>query len=409
MKNGRILVLEATDTVSPMNERSVKDKLRNWGHEVIQRHCGDDLVAEMARVEPHLVYVQSDDSHHEHMLECVKQIRSLAPYKNTPLLVQLADRQLDRKAVYFEAGVSDCLIQPVTDTEMRQRVEQLLRLVDLKEKLDQSRKALEESMYKINRQRTELDHHLTLAARIQEALIPSNLIQVPFCNFYCHFQPSGRVGGDIYDIFMLDDRHMGLYTVDVMGHGVASSMLAVALSEFLVLDVNRGTPLKREMEEPPYYEIVPPIEVIRYLNKRFTFSKYQHYFTIFYMVFNVEDGTLRYVRGAHPEPVLMRKTGAIETLNAYGTPVGFEFSQGYEECRIQMNPGDRLLIYSDGLLELEEDNGETVGYDRLINMAAAYMKEDHRRPFAMQFKQMAEKQSRLKDDLTMIELVWNPA
>lgn len=403
MITGRILILK----IHTQEDRATKDKLRNWGHEVIQKDCEVDLMAELSRVEPQLLIVQSDRTHEEEMLVCVRSIQKHAAFRKIPLLVQMPMELIDAKETLFSLGVSDCLLLPISDRELKSRVEQHLKMVVLENKLVSTHKALEESMFKIKRQKSELDHHLALAARIQESLIPSNLIQVPFCNFYCHFQPSGKVGGDIYDIFMLDDRHMGLYMVDVMGHGVASSMLAVALSEFLVVDVSRGTPLKRELDEPPYYEIVPPLEVIRYLNKRFSFTKYQHYFTIFYMVFNVEDGTLQYVRGAHPEPLLMRCDGTIETLNAYGTPIGFEFTQGYEEGTVQLKPGDRLMIYTDGLLELENQNRQLLDYDELFQMAHRYMTEKTNRPFAMQFKQLAEKQGQLKDDLTMIEMVWN--
>ena len=124
------------------------------------------------------------------------------------------------------------------------------------------------------------------------------------------------------------------------------------------------------------------------------------------MVFNIETGELRYVRGAHPEPLLMKQSGGIETLNAYGTPVGFEFSQGYEEGVLQLSPGDRLMVYTDGLLELENEQRETLDYDKLIRMAKEYLESNDNRPFSMKFKKMAEKQGAIKDDLTLIEMVW---
>ncbi|SMP41559.1 SpoIIE family protein phosphatase [Anoxynatronum buryatiense] len=406
MQAAKILILETSTHSNRLN----KDQFRKWGFEVTQRICDENVLQEVLRMEPQLIFVQTDNEDMPKLLACIKHARLQIKLKETPIVVQLPDKGNTAKESLFQAGVTHCLLEPVSETELKECVNNLLKQVELKNRLEMTQRALEESLHKVNRQRAELDHHLTLAAKIQESLIPQNLIQVPFCNFYCHFQPSGKVGGDIYDIFMLDDRHMGLYMVDVMGHGVASSMLAVALSEFLVVDVNRGTPLKRELDEAPYYEIVSPVEVIHYLNKRFSFTKYQHYFTIFYMVFNVETGELRYVRGAHPEPLLMRQDQTIETLNAYGTPIGFEFSQGYEEGTLQLQSGDRLLVYSDGLLELEDDMRQPMDYDKLQHMAGKYLAESNGqgRPFAMKFKQMVDHQSRLKDDLTMIEMVWQP-
>lgn len=402
MITGKILIVG----IDSSTKKTVKDQLRKWGHEVVRIKDGENLVNDVAKSDPHLIVLQAEAFKENEVEEAVKSIRAYGVFYSVPLIVILPEQLMSLKNKLYQSGVNACLMSPVLDTELRACVQQHIAAALLQKKFDASQKALEESLLKIKRQKSELDYHLALAAKIQESLIPSNLIQVPFCNFYCHFQPSGKVGGDIYDIFMLDDTHMGLYMVDVMGHGVASSMLAVALSEFLVVDTKRGTPLKRELDEAPYYEIVSPLEVIRYLNKRFAFSKYQHYFTIFYMVFNIETGELRYVRGAHPEPLLMKQNGDIETLNAYGTPVGFEFSQGYEEGVLQLSPGDRLMVYTDGLLELENEHREILDYDKLICMAKEYMATNDNRPFSMKFKKMAEKQGVIKDDLTLIEMVW---
>ncbi len=404
---GKILIVGSASNIDhAVTENSIKDKLRKWGHEVVGNKNSDNLVIDVTKTDPQLIVLQAEKSNKEEVMKSVRSIRAYGMFYSVSLIVLLSEELKSLKQDLYQSGVNACLVVPVLDVELRACVQQHIASALLQKKLDASQNALEESLFKIKRQKSELDYHLALAAKIQESLIPSNLIQVPFCNFYCHFQPSGRVGGDIYDIFMLDDTHMGLYMVDVMGHGVASSMLAVALSEFLVVDAKRGTPLKRVLEEVPYYEIISPLEVIRYLNKRFAFSKYQHYFTIFYMVFNIESGELHYVRGAHPEPLLMRQNGNIETLNAYGTPVGFEFSQGYEEGVLHLNPGDRLMIYTDGLLELEDEHRENLDYDKLFRLAQEYMTSDDNRPFSMKFKRMADQQGAVKDDLTLIEMVW---
>lgn len=404
MINGKILLIGMGK--NPTN--AVKDKLRRWGHEVIGLKDKGNLARDVSREDPHLIVLQAAETEADKVVALVTAIRAYGVLTPVPLLMILPETLGSMKEMLYRSGVNECLLMPLLDIEFRTSIQQHISTMLLLQKLDAAQKALEESLFKIKRQKSELDYHLALAAKIQESLIPSNLIQVPFCNFYCHFQPSGKVGGDIYDIFMLDDQHMGLYMVDVMGHGVASSMLAVALSEFLVVDTKRGTPLKRELDEAPFYEIVPPLEVIRYLNKRFAFSKYQHYFTIFYMVFNTESGDLRYVRGAHPEPLLMRENGVVESLNAYGTPVGFEFSQGYEEGHVQLNPGDRVLVYTDGLLELEDDNREALDYDLLFRMATEYLESGDHRPFAMKFKRMADRQGQVMDDLTLVEMTWRP-
>lgn len=405
MKTGKILMLEIVKDTTQLN----KQRFRSWGHEVVQYVYHHNTYYHIIAEKPDMIIIQAQSSVFSDVFACCQALKSISRIQNIPMIVQLSqeDYQQNREFLYQE-GIDDCIPSPVVYAELKTKVMTWLDKVQLKERLKQSHQALEESIQKINRQKSEIDHHLTLAARIQESLIPQNIIQVPNCSFYSHFQPSGKVGGDIYDIFMLDQEHVGLYMVDVMGHGVASSMIAVALSELMVPDVSRGTPLKKEIKYPPYYEIVTPGNVVQFLNKRFSFSKYQHYFTVFYMVLNTYTGLLRYCRGAHPEPLLLRKDGSLETLNAYGTPIGFEFSQEHEEETVQLKAGDRLLIYSDGLLELEDENHHIMDYDRMIQNVKNYQCSNTQRPLTMSFKKLADRQKELKDDLTLVEMLWEP-
>ncbi|SDY25302.1 SpoIIE family protein phosphatase [Tindallia californiensis] len=405
MKTGKILILEMLRDGTQLN----KQRLRSWGHEVVQYEYDQDVHYHVISEKPDLILLQSIGMTGCDIEQCCRTLKSIDQIKKIPLLVQIGmkEYQETREALYME-GVNDCLPEPIMHAELKVKIQHWLNYTQHRESLRKSQQALEESMQKINRQRAEIDHHLSLAARIQESLIPKNIIEVPRCSFYCHFQPSGKVGGDIYDIFMLDHEHVGLYMIDVMGHGVASSMIAVALSELMVPDISRGTPLKRQIDRPPYYEIISPGNVIQYLNKRFSFSKYQHYFTIFYMVLNTHTGILRYCRGAHPEPLWVKGSSEIDTLNAYGTPIGFEFSQEHEEGKIQLNPGDRLFIYSDGLMELEDNNREAIDYEKLLEIARKYQVSETQRPMTLFFKRIAEAQGELKDDLTLVEMVWEP-
>jgi len=268
-----------------------------------------------------------------------------------------------------------------------------------------SQKALEENLQIIKKQKRELERDLNLAAKIQEALIPKSFGDIPNCLFNYTFQPSGRVGGDIFDVFMLDDDNVGIYMLDVMGHGVASSMLAVILSETLILDVGRGSPLKRKINEPPYYEIVTPLEVVNYLNERFPFGRYSHYFTIFYMVLNVRTGVMKYVRAGHPAPLLVKGTGEITELDAYGTPVGFEFNERHEEKTICLDSGDHLIIYTDGLMEIKDEKGKPIELDGVVDCIKKET-DSVNSNLIMGLNKLIRAQSDFKDDLSIIEMRW---
>ncbi len=400
MISSKILILH------PQNNHLcfMKNLLRRYGYQVVQSTITDNVVSEVLHIQPHTILVNCFEGE-EKSLQACKELKKNEITKNIPIISQFHGASEKKKLDYINAEVNDYIAQPYHEAELMIKIKNQLKIVSLEERLKSSKKALEESMDTIEKQKFELENNLTLAAKIQESLIPKSLGNIPNCSFLTHFQPSGKVGGDIFDVFMLDEEHVGLYMIDVMGHGVASSMLAVALSEFLILDVDRGTPLKKKINEFPYYEIVSPLEVIQHLNERFPFAKYNHYFTIFYMMMNVKTGELKYVRAGHPSPILIKNSGEILELNGYGTPIGFEFYEDYEEKTLLLDSGDTLVIYTDGLTEIEDEEGNKLDYDNLIGYFEKEMNiENHH--YTLNLKKLARSHHALKDDLSILEMKW---
>lgn len=382
----------------------IKELLRKHGYEVTSKAMSSNIVKCVSEVMPDLILLIDVEDGNAGLKAC-KALKSARETRHIPIIVQLLRNKEEVKLNYISCGVNDYIEAPFHELELVLRIKNQLKLVELQNSYKLSHRALEESLITIKNQRDELENNLYLASKIQEALIPKSLGSIPNCSFLWHFQPSGKVGGDIFDAFMLDDEHMGLYMIDVMGHGIASSMLAVALSEFLILDVDRGSPLKRKINKPPYYEILSPLEVVNYLNKRFPFTKYQHYFTIFYMVLNVKTGVLKYIRAAHPAPILVKENGELIELDGYGTPIGFEFNEEYEERTVYLDSGDTLIVYTDGLVELMDDKGKTLEYEGLISYIKKQINyENHH--LTMNLKKMARNQQKLKDDLSILEMRW---
>src|SRR5262249_16024820 len=102
----------------------------------------------------------------------------------------------------------------------------------------------------------QLDRELELAQRIHQSFLPQRLPEIPQVRFAVHYQPSGQVGGDFYGVFRLDERHLGFYVADAMGHGVAASLLTIF--------VKKGVRAKEIFGKQ--YRLVPPNEVLQRLN-----------------------------------------------------------------------------------------------------------------------------------------------
>ena len=400
MTTYKILILDLED--KPLTY--VKELLRKHGYEVVQKLAGHICEETILKEMPYVILTNCFCDE-KYKLELCDILKDNYYIKKIPVIAIFKELDTEDKKKLISMDIDDYISFPFEEIDLIFKIQNQAKLVDLQKQLTMSQKALEENLQIIKKQKRELERDLNLAAKIQEALIPKSFGDIPNCSFNCTFQPSGRVGGDIFDVFMLDDDNVGIYMLDVMGHGVASSMLAVILSETLILDVGRGSPLKRKTNGPPYYEIITPLEVINYLNERFVFGRYSHYFTIFYMVLNVRTGVMKYVRAGHPTPLLVKGTGGIIELDAYGTPVGFEFSEEYEEKTIYLDSGDHLIIYTDGLMEIKDEKGSPIELDGIIDCIQKDI-DFANSHLIMGLNRLIREQTSLKDDLSIIEMRW---
>lgn len=400
MNNYKVFILNFKEVLAI----NIKEFLRNCGYEVVQNLDKTTYMDDIRKEKPHVILINCTQNT-EFEIEVCKRLKKEDRTNKIPLIAILDQQSIEARKKYLALGIEDYIDVPFEKEELNLKVQNQMKFVESQRELYLCRMALAENLEMIRKQKNELDRNLNLASRIQEALIPKSLGSIPNCSFNWIYQPSGKVGGDIFDVFMLDKDHLGLYMIDVMGHGLAAAMLAVTLSESLILDIDRDSPLKKKISTPPYYEIVSPIEVVRYLNKRFPFGKYEHYFTIFYMVLNIKTGVMSYVRGGHPIPLLLKESGEMLELDAYGTPVGFEFCEDYEEKTITLSTGDHLIIYTDGLAEIKDGSGNAMGHDGIVN----YVKKEglFNGQLTMGLSKLVWEQSQLSDDLTVLEMSWN--
>jgi sigma-B regulation protein RsbU (phosphoserine phosphatase) len=205
---------------------------------------------------------------------------------------------------------------------------------------------------------------LKAGAEIQRSLMAINPPDAKTIDVVWRFMPCQRIGGDIFNILRLDEDHWAIYMLDVSGHGITSSMVAVSVSQMLQPRV--GFLLKKNIEKAPYYEIVPPTEVLNEMDREYPIERFDKFFTISYCILNVKDGTLRYSNAGHPPPVLLRKDGSLELLNEGGTIIGMGGLIPFEEGRRKLCSGDKLFLYTDGIAEYQNEDGLFYDEDRFF-------------------------------------------
>ena len=254
----------------------------------------------------------------------------------------------------FDAGVDDFLSKPVEQSELRARLHAGTRILSLEATLAARNTHLSEAL-------RQIEQDLEVAARIQHSVLPAH--QQCYGDYFSDwlFLPSAWVSGDIFNVFPLDN-HLGFYCVDVSGHGVGAAMMSLAVArqflhgrtvERFLLDGDKG--------------VVSPAEVVRILNERFCSDEAEivSYFTLIYGVINLTSGEGRLCQAGHPTPFIVTPHGQIRTVGEGGAPVGLMPHLSWTDVSFTLAPGERLCLFSDGIIECENLAGEQFGQERL--------------------------------------------
>ncbi|EHJ47645.1 putative PAS/PAC sensor protein [Solidesulfovibrio carbinoliphilus subsp. oakridgensis] len=202
---------------------------------------------------------------------------------------------------------------------------------------------------------------LEAAAEIQQSLLPRRFSMTDSLKFAWEFWPCESIGGDIFNVFPLGPRHVGLYMLDVSGHGVASSL--VALSVYNFMHYQRSTLIDRSEGR---IDVVPPEVVLEKLDEEFPFQKFSKFFTMFYMALDLATGQARYCNAGHPPPWRVTPAGDILALPVRGTIVGLGGFQPYRVGEVTLAPGDKLILVSDGLADTLGPGGLFYGEERTL-------------------------------------------
>jgi len=216
---------------------------------------------------------------------------------------------------------------------------------------------------KLREAHRRLQRDLDAAAAIQKSLFPKTLPLVDGMRFAWAWEPSDRLAGDSFNVFPVDDDHVGFYLLDVSGHGVAAALQAVALTRVLA---------SRPWQASVLHSILSPAEVAADLNRQFPIDPNTwQYFTFICATLDVHSHELRFTSAGHPGPIYLPADGEPVTYDAPGFPIGLFPDATYEEHRLIIHPGDRVLFHSDGATDASDAGGVDFGRHRLAETLAA--------------------------------------
>jgi|GEM_PF-1041336 len=240
----------------------------------------------------------------------------------------------------FDAGVVCMPLSSTTDA-IEGAVRAIAHVRPLIRQIDKQYLSMQRLGRTLQRRFEETDRELQLASRLQRDFLPKNLPQPDPFKFSSIFRPCSWVSGDIFDVFRLDENHWGFYLADAVGHGVAAGLLTMY--------IKHAIRPKRILRNG--YELLSPAEVLGHLNELLTAQRLpdSQFITGWYGILNVQTKTLEYAVAGHPPPLLISSDGALRELHGEGCVLGINPVEQYSNETAKLEPGDRLILYSDGL------------------------------------------------------------
>lgn len=186
----------------------------------------------------------------------------------------------------------------------------------------------------------ELTEQLRMAGLVQRDFLPRRMPETERIKWANVFMPAEWVSGDIFDVARIDEQHVGFYVADAVGHAMPAALLTIFVKQALVMRETIGGD----------YRIFSPTEVMTTLNRRIAEQKLSGYqfATCCYCLLNIETLELTYSRAGHPYPVLIRPDEEPRQLESQGPLLGIFEQSEYEQQTVQLQSGDKLLVYSDG-------------------------------------------------------------
>src|ERR687898_684467 len=211
------------------------------------------------------------------------------------------------------------------------------------------------------RKRQRVEHDLRVARSIQQASLPKEVPMLKGWQIAPYYQPAREVGGDFYDFHLLPEGRVGLVVGDATGKGVPAALVMSTTCGMLRLAAQSHT---------------SPSQMLQGVNEvLFPNIPSNMFVTCFYAILNPKSGHLVYANAGHDLPYLQRN-GEAEELRARGMPLGLMSKMSYEEKQIIVEVGEAALLYSDGLVEAHDPEGDMFGFPRLRTLIAERAEEE---------------------------------
>ena len=340
---GDILVVDDT----PANLRLLSQMLSEQGYHVRPVPSGLLALAAIQAEPPDIILLDIRMPGMNGYQVC-EYLKADAQTRDIPIIFISALDTIQDKVKAFTVGGEDYVTKPFHVEEVLARVGTHLALRNLQKQLQDANK--------------KMAQELALAGEVQTSFLPHDLPDIPGWQLAATLSPARETSGDFYDFISLPGRRLGIVVADVCDKG-AGAALYMALGWTLIRTYATEYPGQPEM-------------VLSAVNRRIiNDTETDNFITVFYGILDLVTGTMVYCNAGHCGPYLISglNNNNIRRLNNTGVPLGVFGDENWEQGCVQLAPGDVLVLYTDGIIEAENAQGEFLGMEQLLDSVRTNM------------------------------------
>lgn len=359
----RVLVVDD----SRAQRHVLSSMLKRWGYEILEADSGHAAL-EICQREPLDLILSDWMMPGMNGLEFCKEFRKLERDSYGYFILLTSKSEKDEVAHGLDVGADDFLAKPVNGSELRARIRAGERIQQMERELTEKNRTVTDALAEIQCLYDIIDRDLIEAKKLQQSLVKERYRDFGAAEVSLLLRPSGHVGGDLVGFFPITSTQIGLFSIDVSGHGITSALMTARLAGFL----SGSTPdqnLALVHCDGGGYSARSPALVAEHLN-RIVLEEMdtEHYFTLLLAHLDMTTGAVVGAQAGHPHPAIQRADGTVEYCGQGGLPVGLLPDATYEDFNIALNPGDRLFLMSDGITECPGKDGDMLDEDGVVEI-----------------------------------------